>query len=73
MYGTKDKTCPSTYVNRMSSLSPNLTTIPLEEIGHWVLLEAPTRIVDEVLSFLDQLAGTPYRNSRKTSFFNPRL
>jgi pimeloyl-ACP methyl ester carboxylesterase len=57
MYGTKDGTCPRTYVNRMPSLIPNIAIIPLEEIAHWVLLEAPTRIVDEVLGFLDQLAG----------------
>lgn len=67
IYGSIDETCPSTYVARMSSLSQNLTTIRLEGVGHWVLLEAPGRTIEEVLQFANRLAAGPRPDIKRAS------
>lgn len=54
-YGTKDGTCPQSFVSRMPMFVPNLTIVPLEGKGHWLLLEATEQINSTVLEFLDKV------------------
>ena len=52
MYGTKDPTCPSSYVERMPMLVKNLSVVALLDKGHWVLVEAKDEVTNEVLRWL---------------------
>jgi soluble epoxide hydrolase/lipid-phosphate phosphatase len=55
MFGTKDPTCPSSYVERMPMLVENLSVMPLVSKGHWVLVEAKDEVTNEVLRWLASL------------------
>ena len=52
MFGTKDPTCPSSYVERMPMLVKNLSIVPLVNKGHWVLVEAKDEVTNAVLCWL---------------------
>ena len=52
MFGTKDLTCPSSYVERMPTLIKNLSVVALPGKGHWVLVEAKDEVTSEVLRWL---------------------
>lgn len=52
MFGTKDPTCPSSYVERMPMLVKNLSIVPLVNKGHWVLVEAKDEVTNAVLRWL---------------------
>ena len=52
MFGTKDPTCPSSYVERMPMLVKNLSIVPLVNKGHWVLVEAKDEVTNAVLFWL---------------------
>lgn len=57
LYGTLDGTCPHSYVARMPEFIKDLKVIPLQDKGHWVLLEATEQVNTEVLAFLDVKGG----------------
>ena len=52
MFGTKDPTCPSSYVERMPMLVKNLSVVALMGKGHWVLAEAKDEVTNTVLRWL---------------------
>jgi len=52
MFGTKDPTCPPSYVERMPALVKNLSIVALPDKGHWVLAEAKDEVINEVLQWL---------------------
>ena len=52
MFGTKDPTCPSSYVERMPTLVKNLSVVALPDKGHWVLVEAKDEVTNTVLRWL---------------------
>ncbi|KAG8826983.1 hypothetical protein FRC19_006221 [Serendipita sp. 401] len=54
MFGTKDSTCPKGFVDRMSVFVRDLKVVTLEDVGHWVLIEAKERTTEEVLNFLEE-------------------
>jgi pimeloyl-ACP methyl ester carboxylesterase len=58
MFGTKDPTCPSGYVERMPVLVKNLSIVALRDKGHWVLVEAKDEVTNEVLRWLGS-SGKP--------------
>lgn len=64
IYGTKDTTCPPSAVQNAHKFIPRLNTIALEDVGHWVMLEAPGRITSEVLQFLSSLGLSASQKSR---------
>ncbi|KAG1760714.1 Alpha/Beta hydrolase protein [Suillus occidentalis] len=55
MYGTKDDTCPPAAVRNAHKFISRLNTVALEDVGHWVMLEAQDRVASEVLRFLSSL------------------
>jgi soluble epoxide hydrolase/lipid-phosphate phosphatase len=62
MYGTKDATCPPAAVRNAHKFISRLNTVALEDVGHWVMLEAHDRVASEVLRFLSSL--DPSQQSR---------
>jgi len=52
MFGTKDPTCPTGYVERMPMLVKNLSVVALLDKGHWVLVEAKDEVTNGVLRWL---------------------
>jgi soluble epoxide hydrolase/lipid-phosphate phosphatase len=64
MYGTKDATCPPSAVQNAHKFISRLNTVALEDVGHWVMLEAQDRVALEVLRFLSSLELSPSQNSR---------
>lgn len=62
MYGTKDATCPPSAVRNAHKFISRLNTVALEDVGHWVMLEAQNRVVSEVLRYLSSLGL--YQKSR---------
>jgi len=64
MYGTKDATCAPSAVQNAHKFISRLNTVPLEDVGHWVMLEAQDRVTSEVLRFLSSLELSPSQKSR---------
>jgi len=58
VYGTKDVTCPPSAVQNSHKFISRLNTVALENVGHWVMLEAQDRITSEVLRFLSSLGSS---------------
>jgi len=52
LWGDKDRTCPPNQVERMNNYVPNLKVVMLAGMGHWVLLQAPETVVNEVGRFI---------------------
>jgi len=57
VFGTKDPTCPSSYVERMPALVKNLSVVALLDKGHWVLVEAKNEVTNAVLHWLASSKG----------------
>lgn len=57
MYGTKDATCPPSAVQNAHKFISRLNTVALEDVGHWVMLEAQDRVTTQVLRFLSSLGS----------------
>ncbi|KAG2054910.1 alpha/beta-hydrolase [Suillus hirtellus] len=55
LYGTKDATCPSSAVRNAHKFISRLNTVAIEDVGHWVMLQAQDRVALEVLRFLSSL------------------
>ncbi|OJA18024.1 hypothetical protein AZE42_07036 [Rhizopogon vesiculosus] len=64
IYGTKDATCPPSAVRNAHKFISRLNTVALEDVGHWVMLEAQDRITSEVLRFLSSLEISASQKSR---------
>lgn len=62
MYGTRDASCPPPAVRNAHKFISRLNTVALEDVGHWVMLEAQDRITLEVLEFLSSVGL--YQKSR---------
>lgn len=55
LYGTKDVTCPPSAVRNAHKFISRLNTVAIEDVGHWVMLQAQDRVALEVLRFLSSL------------------
>ncbi|KAI0057544.1 alpha/beta-hydrolase [Artomyces pyxidatus] len=59
IWGLKDATASPAALKRAKQCVPRLTTVPLERVGHWVMLEAKEKVTDTVLLWLEELALAP--------------
>lgn len=55
IWGTGDKTCPSAVLETSKVLLDKLTVVTLEDKGHWLMLEAPDTVTQEILRWLEGL------------------
>lgn len=55
MYGTKDIACSLSSVRNAHKFISRLKIVALEDVGHWVMIEAQDRVTSEVLQYLASL------------------
>lgn len=63
LFGTGDATCPPVAVRNSKKFIEQLRVVPVSDVGHWVMLEAPEAVTEEVLQWLEE-AGL---NTKKTA------
>jgi pimeloyl-ACP methyl ester carboxylesterase len=54
IWGTNDPVIPVEHGRNAHRVVPNSRYVELEDSGHWPMLDAPNKIVDELTSFIDQ-------------------
>jgi pimeloyl-ACP methyl ester carboxylesterase len=59
LHGRNDRNVPFASVERVAPLISDATVIPLDGMGHWLLWEAPDRVVEEMNRFLSASADPP--------------
>ncbi|KAF8838368.1 alpha/beta-hydrolase [Paxillus ammoniavirescens] len=55
LFGTDDATCPPVAVQNSKKFIDRLKVIPLSDVGHWVMLEAPQAVSEAILQWLESL------------------
>ena len=57
IYGTEDVTCPPVPVRNSHKFMDQLKVVPIPAVGHWVMVEAPQRVAEEILQWLESTLG----------------
>lgn len=52
--GMDDKTCQQASLDICRAVLPNLNLVLLERKGHWLMLEAPEVVTNEIASWLNE-------------------
>jgi len=52
LYGTKDRTCSPVALEKSQKFVDQLQMVSLPDIGHWIMLEAPQAVTEELLKWL---------------------
>lgn len=59
LFGTEDATCPPVAVRNSKKFIDQLKVVPLSGVGHWVMLEAPEAVSEEILRWLGSIGLGP--------------
>jgi pimeloyl-ACP methyl ester carboxylesterase len=54
LWGTGDRILPLAQAHRLANDLPNARLVLLDDVGHTPQLEAPERVTEEILGFLEQ-------------------
>ena len=57
LWGTGDRILPLAQAHRLASALPNARLVWLDDVGHTPQLEAPERVIEEILGFLELRDG----------------